>query len=780
MAIMKSLLLAIGLAGQVLAMPYSLANSTKTQKSTYIPLDSYFNNAGFAMAPGEASFDQLNQSYPASKLPIGGYYNSTKTGITYLFPGYQGKNVSDNVIMAGQTIPVANSSYFSIQMLIAADYASTAVNVTFNYSDGTSQLSEVRSEPYYSFLTIYKGEIVMPTYYTFNDTNYNTSHIFEWVGALDYSKTLTAITFPDTTNLTSGSRMHVFSASLQQGTGIDVQYLRPTQKQSGNGTQIVEVVVNNYGPAWIHGEGVEITIEAPGITTVEPGKIKRLSPGDQKKINVGVVGKANTTANVVFKSSNTTLKYTIPNVTFGLEHFTSDLSSLTKHESPTWFDNAKYGIFIHWGPYAVPGWGNSTPYEVYAEWHWWYSHHRAADTKADVWQYDLDTFGPNVVYDDFFTNFTAEYFDPKEWVDLFADAGAQYFVFTSKHHDGFAMFDTKETTHRNSIHYGPKRNVLQELFDAAAAYQPQLHRGTYFSLPEWYNPYFGPYGFAQSPGNASTSWPGILANNPYTGEVEPYTGMLNISDFIVDLMVPQMEILTAMGSEIMWCDCGAANGSAEFASKWFNQARAEGREVTMNSRCGIPEGSDFDTPEYATFSSVSERKWESNEGMDPYSYGYNRATADDAYMNASSVVSYLVDIVSKNGNFLLDIGPMANGTIHPMEVKNLKEAGTWIKANAEAIFNTTYWFVTAETGDIRFTQAEDAFYVLALTKPSEKFVVDVPVPILEGDVITMIGAGNGTVLDWSMTPAGDLEINVPSAVADAGKWCWTMKITYLA
>lgn len=166
------------------------------------------------------------------------------------------------------------------------------------------------------------------------------------------------------------------------------------------------------------------------------------------------------------------------------------------------------------------------------------------------------------MYDDFFQNFTADAFDAKEWVDLFADAGAQYFVFTTKHHDGFGMFDTKETTHRNSVHYGPKRDILKEIFDAAKEYQPQLRRGTYFSLPEWYNPDFGPYGFAQLPGNASTSWPGILAVNPYTGKEEPYTGRLNISDFITDLMVPQMELLAyEYETEIMWCDCGVSHYS---------------------------------------------------------------------------------------------------------------------------------------------------------------------------------------------------------------------------
>jgi len=333
---------------------------------------SFFNNAGFSLLPGDASFDQLNQSYPADKLPAGGIYNSKRTGASYLFPGYQGKNVSDNVIMAGQTIDVPEASYFSAQMLIAADLASTAVNVTFLYTDGSSSLSEVRSEPYFNFLTIYKGEIIMPSYFTSNDTNFNTTHIYEFSGSLDHSKTLQSIIFPDTTNLTTGSRLHVFALTLWQGSGIDIQYLRPTQKTSGDGVQTVEVVVSNAGLDWIHGDGVKITIEGQGITTVEAGLIKRLRPGDQKKVNVGVVGSGNVTATVIFTGSNSTTKYVVENVEFGLQTWTSELSSLTKHESPEWFDNAKFGIFIHYGPYAVPGWGNSTPYEVYSEWHWWY------------------------------------------------------------------------------------------------------------------------------------------------------------------------------------------------------------------------------------------------------------------------------------------------------------------------------------------------------------------------------------------------------------------------
>jgi hypothetical protein len=292
---------------------------------------------------------------------------------------------------------------------------------------------------------------------------------------------------------------------------------------------------------------------------------------------------------------------------------------------------------------------------------------------------------------------------------------------------------------------------VRELFDAAATYHPDLHRGTYFSLPEWFNPDFGPYGFASGTGNASNSWPGIIARNPYTGLNEPYTGRLPIQDFIADLMVPQMEILAYnYSTDIIWCDCGAANGTAAFAANWWNHARAQNRQVTINSRCGIPQASDFDTPEYTTFSSAQRRKWETNEGMDPFSYGYNRATAPDAYMNASSLIYDLVDIISKNGNFLLDIGPKADGTLVDAEVENLRQAGKWIHAHEEAIFNTTYWFVMSEYQDsetninVRFTQTDDAFYILMLERPSsEEVYIDAPIPVLEGDAVTALnGAGN--------------------------------------
>lgn len=133
--------------------------------------------------------------------------------------------------------------------------------------------------------------------------------------------------------------------------------------------------------------------------------------------------------------------------------------------------------------------------ESYAEWYWW-SQNNGPGNKDQTYEYHLETYGPDVVYDDFIQNFTASVFDPKEWVDLFADAGAQYFVQVSKHHDGYAIFDLpSNVSNRTSVALTPHRNLLKEIFDAADQYQPHLHKGTYYSLPEWFHPDYKKYGF---------------------------------------------------------------------------------------------------------------------------------------------------------------------------------------------------------------------------------------------------------------------------------------------
>ncbi|KAI0104311.1 glycoside hydrolase family 29 protein [Nemania sp. FL0031] len=780
-----------------------LANAVLTVCAGSIPLDisAFFNNKAFGSYPGEASFDTLGQSYPPPRAEYTPYYTSGTTGIVYSFPGYTGARNPDNIVCANQTITIpqhaisGHGKVFSVSFLLSGDveFATVQGNATFVYSDGSTSSYELRSLDWFSWLTLNKGEVVFPSRFTPAGVNWNTSHVFEREAPLLPGKTLQSVTLPDVSG--PGARMHVFGISLWAAEDrLAIQAVRPTQKWFEAGEQVVEVTVNNPGKGCVAGAGVRVSIEGEGFGTTRPGKLKRLCPGDQKVVKIGVRGASHgaVDALVAVEGEGDRQSTRFSGVEIGLTEWTTELDNLAQHEAPDWFDGGKFGIFIHWGVYAVTGWGNSTPHESYAEWFWWYSTHHPQADPSDFYDYRLRTYGPDWAYDDTFPHFNASQFDPKEWVDLFADAGAQYFVITSKHHDGFALFDTGATSNRSSLHYGPQRDLLRELFDAAATYQPSLRRGTYFSLPEWYNPDFGPYGFDQLPADTvpgTNSWPGVPARNPYTNAIEPYTGHVPVDDFIADVMLPQMRILaTDYDTDIMWCDIGAANATAVFAAEWWEVTRKEGRQVAINSRCGLAQAADFDTPEYATFASAQARKWESNMGMDPYSYGYNAATPDYAYMNASTLVRTLVDVVAKNGNLLLDIGPRADGTIVQAEVDSLREAGRWICAHGEALFNTTYWFVQSEVLgeglDVRFTHTDDAFYMLFLEKPVvEDGIVGVPapIPILKGDEVSLLAVDGGGNLAWNMVSKGDkkeLKVEVDDELLDKDEFCWVFKIKY--
>lgn len=570
-----------GRSSQALAGLLYLASAAIAAHSVQIDLTPYFNNKAFGTYPNETTFENtLNRSYPPlNHLTQDGIYTSKSTGVQYDFPSYTGPRQPDNLICSGQTIPVAlpsngngttgpgsnsSSKAFSLSMLVANDArdAIASHSLTYLYADGTEAEAELRALPFFSWLTLMNGELISPFTWIPKGKDWNTSQIFEFTSYLDPTKTLEAVRLPIADNATEG-RVHVFSMSLVVGgeaaaagvgAAVEVQSVRPTQKWTEAGNQVVEITLNNVGSKCVSGSGLTVSLEGLGVTTAEAGSVKRLCPGDQKRVNVGVSGSANSTTVTVTLSGagSSNQKASFPGVDIGFESFTADLDSLAKHESPEWFDNAKYGIFIHWGPYAVPGYGGVAPNETYAEWFWWYSNnHFVQADKSDSYGYRLETFGPDWNYDDGFPDFTAAAWDPREWVDLFAEAGATYFVLTTKHHDGFALFDAGDTSNRSSINYGPRRDIVQELFDAAATYQPTLKRGTYFSLPEWYNPDFGPYGFVQHDTISSTSWVGIPATNPFTNLTEPYTGKLPTGDFVEDLMYPQMEALAyKYGSDI--------------------------------------------------------------------------------------------------------------------------------------------------------------------------------------------------------------------------------------
>ncbi|NUR90764.1 MAG: hypothetical protein HOY71_42370 [Nonomuraea sp.] len=423
------------------------------------------------------------------------------------------------------------------------------------------------------------------------------------------------------------------------------------------------------------------------------------------------------------------------------------VESLNSHPTPRWFNDDKFGIFLHWGAYSVPAWG---PRGSYAEWYGYYMNQRGSATN----EYHKATYGQDYDYDRFLREWKAEKFDPADWVKLFDDAGAKYFVLTSKHHEGMALWDSK-VSGRDAVDLGPRRDLAKELFDAARA-DGKLKAGFYYSLMEWYNPQFT----------------GQQPTNPYTGQPVPYTGGQQSGDYVDDYMLPQLrELIDGYDPDILWCDGQWDRSAAQWKTAgviadYYNKAAEEGKEVAVANRCKIESGAlespelDFQTPEYSVKPDIDPVKWESSRGI-AHSYGYNQNEPIEDYLTSDQLVDSFVDIVSKNGNLLLDVGPKADGTIPDVQRERLLDMGSWLKTNGEAIYGTTYWNRAEEKGgpdDVRYTVKDGALYATALKWPGER--------------LTLLGS-DGRALSWRRDDQGRVVVTTP---AETGQYAYTFKI----
>jgi alpha-L-fucosidase len=230
-------------------------------------------------------------------------------------------------------------------------------------------------------------------------------------------------------------------------------------------------------------------------------------------------------------------------------------------------------------------------------------------------------------------------------------------------------------------------------------------------------------------------------------------------------------------TDIMWCDIQyTPNNSTIMLSEWFNSARKQGRQVTYNSRCG-PTG-DFETPEYTTNSGIVGKKWETNRGMDPFSFGYNAQTPDDQYLTGENIVQTLVDVISKNGNFLLDIGPTGNGSIPDIMSSGLLDAGSWIIPHGDGIYGTRFWNQGPGQNNFRYTVKDGAFYIFYLAQPPATLNFSDPIPWLPGDTVTALGgSANGTVIN-AWRDSDGFHLGIPQEVINGDKYVWAFKLSY--
>ncbi|GHJ37135.1 alpha-L-fucosidase [Streptomyces sp. TS71-3] len=727
-----------------------------------VALDTWYDNDGIDTADARGGdFDGSGYSFPGEELPEG---TAVIGGIPFLFPS-SAAGAKNNIVANGQRVDLPSGRYLSASFLVSCSYGATSGTATVHYSDGSTSSAALGGTDWYSG----SGELTASFRYSPGGTDQHQVSIGVSDLWMDPSREAVAVTLPTTGPAKEGtSALHVFALSLQPpatGRALLLRSAASTNSLTGpRGGQSVEVTVLNAGTAWIGAsDAVSVDVDVPGAGTLTRGAVPVLGPGEQARLRVGIRNSPGTapgtaaTGTVRATGRGGTAATRKAPLVLGTPDYQSTDASLGTHQAPYWFSDAKFGIFIHWGVYSVPAW--SPVGGQYAEWYW----NSMQGTDDPVHAYHAKTYGEDFAYDDFIPMFTARHFNPRSWVELFRDAGAEYYVLTSKHHEGFALWDTR-VSDRNAVRMGPHRDLVGELFAASRAYTPQLHNGLYFSMPEWFNP--------------DDPWMGHAPRNPYTLEPVPYTGYTAGKDFVHDYQAPQMrELIHGYDPDVIWCDIGGDNDSQHVLAEYFNNAKDRGRpkDVTVNDRSGIATH-DFTTPEYTTYDTTVVAKWEASRGLDPHSYGYNSATPDDLYMTAEDVVHTLVDIVSKNGNFLLDIGPKADGTIPAIMEQRLRETGAWLKVNGESVYGTTYWSRMAELGDLRFSVKQgEAFYVSSLADPGSKLVVQAPVPIRKGDKVTMLG--HGRPLDWEFD-GGTLTVQVPPAARAAGRYAWVFKIAW--
>ena len=347
--------------------------------------------------------------------------------------------------------------------------------------------------------------------------------------------------------------------------------------------------------------------------------------------------------------------------------------SLDQRPTPSWFTDAKFGIFIHWGTYSVPAYAPVIPGKLaYAEWYWnamtnGRDNPQANAIQTGTWAFHQKVYGRDFPYQNFATQFRAELFDPDHWADVFARSGAKYVVLTSKHHEGFALWPSKEASATwgrpwNAVEAGPRRNLLGDLSEAVR--RKGLRMGCYYSLYEWYNPLW-------------------LSDKPR---------------YIREHMFPQFkDLVTTYKPATIFADGEWDLTSAEWHSPellaWlFNESPVKD-EVVIDDRWGKDtrhKHGGYWTTEYTPGMAGMEHPWEESRGMG-FSYGYNRAERVEDYHTGRELVLMLADLVSRGGNLLLDIGPAADGTIPVVMEERLLQIGAWLTINGDAIYGTKPW-----------------------------------------------------------------------------------------
>ncbi len=477
--------------------------------------------------------------------------------------------------------------------------------------------------------------------------------------------------------------------------------------------------------------------------------------------------------------------------------YTPDYKSLRKHKVPDWYHDAKFGIFIHWSLSAVPAYAVADKGDIkeimkkegfkghfrnnpYAEWYLNTLRIEGSPTQ----KYHKETYGENFAYDDFVPVFNdaIKTWDPNSWAELFAEAGAQYIVLVTKHHDGFTLWPSKyPNPHKQAYH--ASRDIVGEL--TTAVKNKGLKMGFYYSgALDWT--------FNKQPIQDFMSF---ITNGSLDPEYATYVD--NHWRELIDTYDPM----------ILWNDIGyPPPGKDKDLMAYFYNKTPDGivndrwMKLSKRIRQGLkfwpikalvswiakrslikggtnlkPPHCDYITPEYAQFSKIKKIKWETVRGIGN-SFGYNKMEPASNYLSLRELVHMFTDIISKNGNLLLNVGPTVEGTIPDVQKRLLKEFGQWLKINGDAIYGSRPWSraegQTLEGIAVRYTQKEEALYLFLLGKPQAHRILVKSLVFDRNSTVQLLN--DPSDLSWEQI-GKDLQITLPDNLPEAPAYAFKIK-----
>lgn len=429
--------------------------------------------------------------------------------------------------------------------------------------------------------------------------------------------------------------------------------------------------------------------------------------------------------------------------------------SLDTRPTPAWYDEAKIGIFLHWGVFSVPSFGS--------EWFWW----DWQGAKVPAFREFMErNYRPGFTYQDFAPQFKAEFFDPDRWAEIFKKAGARYVVLTSKHHEGFTLWPSAVSWNWNAGDVGPRRDLVGDLARAVRK-KGGVRFGLYHSLYEWFNPLY-------------------LADKEAGFER---------NDFVARKTMPELvEIVTTYRPEIIWSDgdweaSDTYWNSTQFLAWLYNDSPVRDT-VLVNDRWGkgtpCKHGDFYNCKDHYNPGTLVEHKWENAMTVDKDSWGYRRNARLADYHTIEELLAELASTVSCNGNFLLNVGPTSDGVILPAFEERLTQMGTWLEVNGEAIYGSRPWRSQNDTvtPGVWYTSKNDTVYAIVLKWPKNNKLALGSLSLRKGASVTMLGLDGYDLTPYSaVTPenwinVGLTVITFPPLTPDLlpTPWAWVLKI----